>query len=115
MTSISEAIRDISERAPEPAPDSVPTEPRPELGRRIGRRERVNSLRARMESFSSIYNAAWFVRNAYFGPEERRKRYAQALLLKVYEELCRSDDCEAILFAVADALYSSPAGVPWEG
>ena len=78
------------------------------------RRERANALQERMRHFSAIYNAGYLVREAYFGPEARLRRCVKAMIVAMYEALCESDDCEAILFAAADAIYASPSGVPWE-
>lgn len=94
---------------PEAMPDSIGN-----AWRWRSRRERANELAERMAKFSAVYNAGYLVRDAYFGPDERRQRMVKAMIVAMYEALCSSDDCEAILFAVADALYASPTGVPWE-
>jgi len=83
-------------------------------GRFRSRRERANELRERMAACSPIYNAAWLVREAYFGPDERRRRTVEALLRAFADELRKTQDYEAVVFAMADALYCSPSGVPWE-
>src|SRR5581483_6923385 len=83
-------------------------------GRFRSRRERANELRERMAACSAIYNAAWLVREAYFGPDERRRRTVEALLRTFADELRKTQDYEAVVFAMVDALYCSPSGVPWE-
>jgi hypothetical protein len=92
-------------------------EPLPPLnleGRFQSRRERAAGLRERMGRFSAIYNAAWLVRHAYFGPSERQREAVMQLIGVLLQELRATNDYEACLFAVADALYASPLGVPWE-
>lgn len=100
-------------RSPILKPELMPGAPSSE-GRFRSRRERANELRERMAQFPAIYNAAYMVRDAYFGPDARRQRMVKALIVAMYDALRSSDDCEAILFAVADALYASPSGVPWD-
>jgi hypothetical protein len=83
-------------------------------GRFKSRRERASELRARMGSFSRIYNSAWLVRQAYFGPDQRQRKAVMGLIAVLLSELPETRDYEGMLFALADALYSSPHGVPWE-
>jgi hypothetical protein len=85
-----------------------------EPARRKGRRGRVNELRERMRAFSAIYNAGYMVRLSYFGSEERQRDAVMELVAVMLQELRSTQDYEALLFAVADALYASPLGVPWE-
>jgi transcriptional regulator with XRE-family HTH domain len=84
-------------------------------GRFRSRRERANLLRERMEAFSAIYNAGWLVRDAYFGSDQRLREKVMAFIAVLLQELRATQDFEACLFAVADALYASPSGVPWDG
>jgi DNA-binding transcriptional regulator YiaG len=88
--------------------------PRIDRASRAGRRGRILLLQERMKTFSSIYNAAWHVRDAWHGSELRRQeviwRFVQVLVCELRQ--CR--DFEALIYAVADALYASPQGVPWE-
>jgi len=85
--------------------------------RRTSGRERANMLRERMHRFSSIYNAAWGVRDAAFGGNHDRKRgnietFAEVLM----KELWNCDDPEALIYAVADAIMANTrGGIPWEG
>jgi hypothetical protein len=83
-------------------------------GRFRSRRERATELQARMAAFSAIYNAAYMVRDAYFGPDARRRQMIMRCIAVLLEELRATTDYEACLFALADALYASPVGVPWE-
>lgn len=78
------------------------------------RRERANELQARMRAFAPIYNAGWLVRDAYFGPDARRRQNVMDFIGVLVQMMRGTDDYEALLFAVADALYASPSGVPWE-
>ena len=78
------------------------------------RRERANELQERMDAFPGIRNAAYHVRAAYFGSDATRERAVKALIVAFYEGICASDDYEAATFALADALYASKLGVPWE-
>lgn len=82
--------------------------------RHRSRRERANELQERMAAFSGIRNAAWHVRDAYFLSDDRRHRAVRALIVAFFEALKSSDDYEAAAFALADALYASKLGVPWE-
>src|SRR5947208_816217 len=59
------------------------------------RKERANELRERMAVFAPIYNAAWLVRDAYFGPDERRQLCVKALLATMAEQMRATDDFEA--------------------
>jgi len=79
-----------------------------------GKRERVNELRERMATFSSIYNQGYMVRNAYFDSDERLRKIVMEFIAVMLQELRATQDYEALLFAIADALYASPSGVPWE-
>ena len=83
-------------------------------GRQLSRRERVNALEERMHTFSSIYNAGYMVRDSYFGPDARQREKVMVFLTVFVEQIGKTDDYEALLFAVADTLYRSPHGVPWE-
>lgn len=83
-------------------------------GRFRSRRERANDLQARMKAFSNIYNAGYMVRHSYFGPDQRQHEAVMQFLAAFIQELRATQDYEACLFAVADALYASPLGVPWE-
>ena len=82
-------------------------------GRQRDRRERASELQARMRAFSNIYNAAYMVRDAYFGADQRRRDLVMQMIAVLLQELRGTQDYEACLFAVADALYESPLGVPW--
>jgi hypothetical protein len=82
-------------------------------GRFRSRRERANELRERMAAHSAIYNAAWLLRDSYFGPDERRQRMAGALVRVFADELKRSDDFEATLYALCDSVTCGSLGVPW--
>lgn len=77
-------------------------------------RQRAAQVRRRMAAFHAVYNAAWHVRAAYFGRPEARQRRVLALADAVRHELAATDDPEALLYAIADALTNSPHGVPWE-
>lgn len=81
---------------------------------RIGRRERAALLEQRMLVFSAIYNAAALVRNSWHGREERRRQCADKMAEAVLAALQGTEDREAALYAIADALHCSPLGVPWE-
>lgn len=78
------------------------------------RRERAAELRERMQAFSGIYNGTWLLRDSYFGPDARRREMCERLLRVFAEELRRSDDFEACLFALADAVTCGTHGCPWE-
>ena len=67
-----------------------------------------------MRAFAAIYNAGWYVRDAYWGPDQRRREKVMDFIAALIQELRETDDYEALLFSVADALYASPLGVPWE-
>ncbi len=81
---------------------------------RIGKRERAAKLEARMLAFSAIYNAAASVRDSWHGSEERRRQCAERMAEAIVAALQSAEDREAAIYAVADALYCSPLGVPWE-
>jgi hypothetical protein len=83
-------------------------------GRFRSRRERANELRERMQTFAPIYNAGWMVREAYYGPDDRRRERVFDFMRVLAQLMGQTDDYEALLFAVADGLYASPSGVPWE-
>jgi DNA-binding transcriptional regulator YiaG len=83
-------------------------------GRFKSRRERANELRDRMARFSAIYNAGYMVRNAYFGLDARQEDTVKQFIAVLLSELRSTSDYTACLFAVADALYASPSGVPWD-
>ena len=78
------------------------------------KRERAMYLQERMRKFTEIYNAGWFVRDAYFGAEDRQREAVMKFIAAMLQELRSTQDYEACLFAVADALYCSRHGVPWE-
>ena len=67
-----------------------------------------------MLKFAGIYNAATLLRDSWHGSGERRAKCADQLAEVIAQELRRHSDTEAVLYAVADALYCSPLGVPWE-
>jgi hypothetical protein len=83
-------------------------------GRFRSRRERSNELQARMRAFAPLYNAGWCVRDAYFGPDERRREKVMQFVAVLLQLMRQTDDFEALIFATADTLYASPLGVPWE-
>ena len=78
------------------------------------KRERAMDLQERMRKFTEIYNAGWLVRDAYYGAEERQREAVMRFIAAMLQELRSTQDYEACLFAVADALYCSRHGVPWE-
>ena len=80
----------------------------------VSRRQRAMELEARMLKLSSIYNAAALLRDSWHGPAARRMHCAKQWAEVVAQELQRGSDPEAAVYAVADALYCSPLGVPWE-
>lgn len=83
--------------------------------RHRSRRERANELQERMAAFSGIRNACWHLRDSYFiGSEERRQRSVKAVIVAFYQAIRETDDYEAALYALADGIYASPSGVPWE-
>ncbi len=67
-----------------------------------------------MAVFSAIYSAGYMVRDRYFGADEQRQEKAMEFIAVMLQEMRQTNDLEALLFAVADALYASPLGVPWE-
>jgi hypothetical protein len=81
---------------------------------RIGKRARAAELQERMLRYSTIYNAACLLRHAWLGSDARRAECAKALADVLTMELKQAKDVEALLYSVADALYCSPHGVPWE-
>lgn len=94
------------------APSTVPTASLE--GRSRPRRERANEMQERMHAFRPIYNAGWVVRDAYFGSDARRREKVFEFCVVLAQLLQQTEDYEALLFAVADTLYASPLGVPWE-
>lgn len=80
----------------------------------LGYRGRVLHMQARMQAFSSVYNAAWHVRNSWFGPTMRQQESVWRLVNEMVRELRNCADFEALLYALADALTLSPQGVPWK-
>ena len=83
--------------------------------RAMGRRQRAAALEARMLKFSTIYNQAALLRDAWRGSPERREQCARCLADAVMQELGRDGvDYEAVLYAVADSICCSPLGTPWE-
>lgn len=81
---------------------------------RSGRRQRAAALQERMLAHRPIYNAAALVRDSWRGSERRRAECIARLAEAVIAELARTEDREACLYAVADALCCSPLGTPWE-
>jgi hypothetical protein len=79
------------------------------------RRARASALRERMQVFSSIYNAAWLIRDSQHGCANRREDLVRQFVAVLAIELRDCRDYEALIFAVADALTASPNGLPWEG
>ena len=88
--------------------------PAAEFGRYRSRRERAAELQERMAGFSAVYNAAWRLRDSFFGPDARRKESAIALWAVLLDELRRTNDHEALLFALVDSIACSSHGLPWE-
>jgi len=94
-----------------------PNEPMPavDLSHRFrSRRERAAEMRERMQAFSALYNGAWMLRDSFWGPAARQREMAERLLRVFAEELKRSEDFEACLFALADAVTCGRLGTPWE-
>jgi len=89
------------------APDTGP------VGR-IGRRERAKALQDRMLAHPEIYNAAALLRDAWRGGERRRLECVAALAAVLALDLATVQDTESVIYALADSLYCSPLGVPWE-
>jgi len=86
-----------------------------EAPRFINKRQRALELQARMLAFPSVYNSACVLRHAWHGSAVRREQCARALADAVAKELQRDAvDYEALLYAIADSLYASPLGTPWE-
>jgi len=81
---------------------------------RIGKRARAAALQERMLRFAGVYNAACLLRHAWHGREARRQECAEALVREFLKAIEQTEDHEALLYAVADALYASPFGTPWE-
>ena len=81
---------------------------------RIGRRERARALQNRMLAHHEIYNAAALLRDAWRGSEARRLECVAVLAEALALDLATVQDTESVLYAVADSLYCSPLGVPWE-
>lgn len=81
---------------------------------RIGWRGRARDLRERMSRFSSIYNAAWLVRDSWHGSELRKQEYVWKFVQALVAELQRGEDLEALIYAVADSLSCASSGVPWQ-
>lgn len=81
---------------------------------RRGRKSRAIELQQRMKAFGGIYNAAWLVRDSWHGSALRRRERVWKFANVLARELQQCRDCEALIYAVADALTSSPNGVPWE-
>lgn len=91
------------------------TFPTLESPRRIGRRQRAAQMEARMLKHSAIYNSAALLRDAWHGSDERRAQCASVMAQAVREALQAPQcDCEAVLYATADAICCSPMGTPWE-
>lgn len=85
-----------------------------ELDGRAGWKSRAIRLRDRMKAFTAIYNAAWHVRDSYYGAQLRRQENVWRFVNVVVAELRSCRDFEALIYAVADSLTASPHGVPWE-
>ena len=83
-------------------------------GRFRNRRERAVEMRERMQQFAEIYNAGWALRDAYFGPDQRRERAMMKFLATMLDALRTTDDYEALIYAIADTVTASKHGVPWE-
>ena len=81
---------------------------------RIGRRERARALQNRMLAHHEIYNAAALLRDAWRGSAARRLECSACLAEALAKDLATAQDKEALLYALADSLYCSPLGVPWE-
>lgn len=77
-------------------------------------RQRAAQLRERMMKFSSIYNAAWMVRNYQHTAAKPLEKAINDFCIVLARELDQATDKEALLYAVAESLTSSPYGVPWE-
>jgi hypothetical protein len=88
-----------------------PLEARPRF---VNRRQRAAELERRMLVFAAVYNAACLLRNSWHGSPVRRAECAKRFADVLAHELHDCGDHEALLYAVADALYCSPLGVPWE-
>ncbi len=95
-------------------PDPALLLPMLEAEARAGVQDRMLRLQARMQVFSSVYNAAWHVRDAWHGSAMRRQENVWLLLNAFLRELRGCQDFEALLYAVAHALTLSPLGVPWK-
>ena len=96
------------------APDPGPLAAMLEAERTAGERGRVRLLQERMRAFTSIYNAAWLVRDSWYGPTMRRQESVWVLVTTLIRELRQCADFEGLLYALADALTASPRGVPWQ-
>jgi hypothetical protein len=81
---------------------------------RIGKRARAAALQERMLRFAGVYNAACLLRHAWHGREARRQECAEALCREFLKAIAQTEDSEAAVYALADSLYASPLGVPWE-
>lgn len=96
------------------APDAALLVPILEKEAVSGTQGRALQMQARMRAFSSIYNAAWLVRDSWYGPSMRRQQSVWALVNALVRELRQCADFEALLYSLADALTASPQGVPWK-
>ena len=67
-----------------------------------------------MARCSSVYNAAYHLRDAFFMSDTQRADAARRLLVAFGEEMQRNPDFEAVLYALCDAVHASKLGVPWE-
>lgn len=79
----------------------------------MGRRQQAAALEQRMLRFAGIYNTACLLRDSWHGSSARRQECARRLA-EVVAQALQSDDCEAALYALADAICCSPLGTPWE-
>jgi len=102
------SLRDVRQLACAPLSTPAPIIP---TG---GSRAQSAQLRERMETFVAIYNAAWALRHSWHGSALRRQEYAWRFANVLARELRKTLDFEALLYAIADSLYASPMGVPWE-
>jgi hypothetical protein len=67
-----------------------------------------------MLAHPEIYNAAALLRDAWCGSDARRLECVAALAAVLALDLATVQDTESVIYAIADSLYCSPLGVPWE-
>lgn len=82
---------------------------------RLGWRSRAIRVKERMRQFHAIYNAAWLVRDSWHRHALSRQERVWNFVNVLAKELRSCSDYEALIYAVADSLTSSPHGLPWEG